>query len=46
MNIYDITPLTIVLDYQKDDISEKVEQVQSIMKLIDKHIDKEFGFIN
>lgn len=39
MNIYDVVPLTIVLDYLKDDVGDRVEQFLSIMKLIDKHID-------
>mgnify|MGYP000674952887 CR=1 FL=1 len=39
MNIYDVVPLTIVLDYLNDDVSDKVENFLSIMKLIDKNID-------
>lgn len=39
MNIYDVVPLTIVLDYLNDDVSDKVENFLSIMKLIEKHVD-------
>ena len=46
MNIYDVVPLTIVLDYLKDDVGDRVEQFLSIMKLIDKHIDQDVEHIN
>jgi len=39
MNIYDVVPLTIVLDYLNDDVSDKMENFLSIMKLIEKHVD-------
>jgi len=37
-NVYDIVPLTIVLDYLKDDVGDRVDQFLGIMKVIDKHI--------
>ena len=46
MNIYDVVPLTIVLDYLKDDVGDRVEQFLSIMKLIDKNIDQDVEVIN
>lgn len=46
MNIYDVVPLTIVLDYLNDDVSDKVENFLSIMKLIDKNIDQDVDVIN
>jgi hypothetical protein len=46
MNIYDVVPLTIVLDYLKDDVGDRVEQFLSIMKLIDKNIDSDVETIN
>lgn len=45
-NIFEVCPLTIVLDYLKDDVSEKVEQVSSILKVIDKHIADDVDTIN
>jgi hypothetical protein len=46
MNIYDVVPLTIVLDYLKEDVGDRVEQFQSIMKLIEKNIDQDVEVIN
>ena len=46
MNIYDVVPLTIVLDYLKEDVGDKVEQFVSIMKLIEKNIDQDVEVVN
>lgn len=46
MNIYDVVPLTIVLDYMKDDVGEKVDQFLSIFKIIEKNIDQGVDLIN
>ena len=35
-SIYEYVPLTIVLDYLKDDIGDRVEQFSQILKIIDK----------
>ena len=46
MNVYDIVPLTIVLDYLKDDVGDKVDQFLSIMKVIDRNLDHDVETIN
>jgi hypothetical protein len=44
--VYDIVPLTIVFDYLKDDVGDKVDQFLGIMKVIDKNIDADYETIN
>lgn len=46
MNIFEIVPITIVLDYLKDDIGQKVEQVQTIINIIDKNQNNDYETIN
>ena len=46
MSIYDVVPLTIVLDYLNEDIGDKVESFLSVMRLIDKNIDQDVETIN
>ena len=47
VNIFEsVVPLTIVLDYLKDDVGDKVEQFLGISKTIEKHIDQDVDFIN
>jgi len=46
MNIFEIVPITIVLDYLKDDIGQKVEQVQTIINIIDKNQNNDYEAIN
>lgn len=46
VNIYDSMPITIVLDYQKDDIGDKVEVFLNILRLIEKNIDQDVSFLN
>jgi len=47
INIFETAvPLTIVIDYLKDDVSDKVEQFFSINKIIEKFIDHDVDFIN
>jgi hypothetical protein len=38
-NIYDVLPMTIVLDYLKDDVGDKVETFNNILKIVDKNLD-------
>ena len=45
-NVFEVLPLTIVIDYLKDDVSQKVEQVQTILNLIDKHLHQDYETIN
>ena len=44
--MYDVVPLTIVIDYLKDDVGDKVDQFLGIMKIIDKNIDADWESIN
>lgn len=46
LNIFETVPITIVLDYLKDDIGTKVEQVQTILSIIDKNIKSDYEGIN
>jgi len=46
LNIFDVVPITIVLDYLKDDVGHKVEQVQSLINIIDKNINSDHETIN
>ena len=39
-------PLTIVLNYLKDDIGDRVESFLNVFKLIDRNIDLEYESIN
>ena len=39
-NVYDVVPLTIVLDYMKDNVSENVQNFLQVHKIIDKVIVK------
>lgn len=41
-----MVPFTIVLDYLKDDVGDKVETFYNILKLVDKHIDQDYEYIN
>ena len=46
LNIFDTVPITIVLDYLKDDIGTKVEQVQTIINIIEKNLSNDTETIN
>jgi hypothetical protein len=46
VNIYDNYPLTIVLDYLKDDVGDRVETFANILKLVDKNLDQDIDTIN
>jgi hypothetical protein len=46
LNIYDIVPLTIVLDYLRDDVGERVEQFVQIMKVMEKNINEDVTVVN
>lgn len=39
-------PLTIVVDYLKDDVGDKVETFFNILKIVDKNIDSSVDIIN
>lgn len=39
-------PFTIVLDYLKDDVGDKVETFNNILKIVDKHLDSNVEMIN
>jgi hypothetical protein len=39
-------PLTIVLDYLKDDIGDRVETFLNIFKLIDRNLEQDYEVIN
>jgi len=39
LNIYDIVPLTIVLNYLKDDVGDRMESFVNVYKTLEKHID-------
>jgi len=39
MNIYDVVPLTIVIDYLKEDVGDKMETFLHMFKLFEKNID-------
>jgi hypothetical protein len=45
-SIYEYVPLTIVLDYLKDDIGDRVEQFSQILKIIDKNLDCDVNTLN
>lgn len=45
-NIYDVLPLTIVLDYLKDDVGDRVETFFNIMKIVEKNLDSTVEQIN
>lgn len=38
LNIFDVVPITLVLDYLKDDIGIRVEQFQQILNILEKNI--------
>lgn len=46
LNIYDIVPLTIVLDYLRDDVGERVEQFVQIMKVMEKNLNEDVEVVN
>ena len=46
MNIYDTVPITMVLDYQKDDIGDKVELFLNLFRLIEKNIEQDVPYLN
>ena len=46
LNIYDSVPLTIILDYMKDDVGDKLETWCNIHKIIDRHRDAGVAVIN
>ena len=45
-NIYDIVPLTIVVDYQKEEVCDRMEQFFNVFKIIDKNINSDYESIN
>jgi hypothetical protein len=44
--VFDIVPLTIVIDYLKDDVGEKMEMFMNLHKIIEKNIQDDFEEIN
>lgn len=44
--MFDIVPLTIVIDYLKDDVGEKMEMFMNLHKIIEKNIQDDFEEIN
>ena len=44
--MFDIVPLTIVIDYLKDDVGEKMEMFMNLHKIIEKNINEDFEEIN
>ena len=40
--MFDIVPLTIVIDYLKDDVGEKMEMFMNLHKIIEKNIQDDF----
>ena len=44
--MFDIAPLTIVIDYMKDDVAEKMEMFMNLHKIIEKNINADFEEIN
>lgn len=46
MNIYEVMPLTIVFDYLKDDIGDRVETFLNIYKMIDRNLEHDYETIN
>ena len=46
INIYDTVPLTVVLDYLRDDVGERVEQFQRILKTIEQYKDEDYATVN
>ena len=44
--MFDIVPLTIVLDYLKDDVGEKMEMFMNLHKIIEKNINEDYEEIN
>ena len=46
INIYDSVPITIVLDYLRDDVGERVEAFSQILKIIDKYKEGDIETIN
>lgn len=46
LNIYEVMPLTIVLNYLKDDIGDRVETFLNIFKVIDRNLDQDYEAIN
>ena len=46
MNVYDTVPLTIVLDYLKEDVGDKVEMFLALHKILAKNKDSDYETIN
>lgn len=46
LNIYDMMPFTIVFDYLKEDVGDRVETFLNVLKLVDKNIEQDFETIN
>ena len=46
LNIYDVMPLTVVIDYLKDDVSQNVETVFNMIKIMEKHKEESVEIIN
>jgi len=44
--VFDIVPLTIVIDYLKDDVGEKMEMFMNLHKIIEKNISESHEDIN
>lgn len=44
--MYDIVPLTIVLDYLKDDLGEKMEMFMNLHKIVEKNINEDHELVN
>ena len=46
LNIYDVMPLTVVIDYLKDDVSQNVETVFNMIKIMEKYKEEIVETIN
>ena len=46
MNIYDVVPITIVLDYLKDDVGDRMESFINMFKTVEKNLDQDFETLN
>jgi len=45
-NIYDVVPLTIVLDYLKDDVGDRMESFQNVYKMIQNNLETDVSILN
>lgn len=46
MNVYDILPLTFLLDFKSDNMYEQYETFKSVHKLLEQNINSDYQDIN